>query len=159
MANKPELTAILDGCYQIHFGNVSEIVRPKDRERQLAGIDVIIKFNDCRTPIYIDEKIRRKDYGDFLLEEYSDFDNRTPGWLLSQKKTHYIAFVWPDMQKLILFPYETLRKAFLSNKDRWLSGLNLQRVFAKNKGYTTSNIAVPKQELFDAFWRSSWIVW
>lgn len=156
MANEPTITTVLDECYGWYFTNVSNIQRPKDKERQEAGIDVIINFSDGKTPIFLDEKIRRYDYGDILLEEYSDWDRKIPGWLMADsKRTHFIAFVWLDSRKILLIPYGPLRYAFFKNRAKWEQ--NHLRIFAENKDYYTSSFKVPKQELFDAFWRSSWI--
>jgi len=157
LASNPELTAVLDNCYRRHFGNIRSISRPQDKERQIAGIDVILNFNDHREPIFIDEKIRREDYGDILLEEYSNYEKKTKGWLEENLRTHFISYIWINEQKMLILPYQSLRLAYLSNKARW-TGM-FQRRFAQNNGYKTSNIPIATQELFDGIWRASWELW
>lgn len=136
----------VNNAYYRAFPHLSEIKEVKDIETQKKGIDKILVFeagNEC----FVDEKKRREDYGDILLEEYSDFDNKKPGWLGREKYTDYISYVILPTKKMYLFPFLILQKAWLDNYYEWLSVYG--RRFAQNKTYRTSNIPIPTNVLLD----------
>lgn len=60
------------------FPDLKEIVPEERLEYQLKGIDKRLIFENSREML-VDEKKRRKDYGDILLEEYSNFENKKIG--------------------------------------------------------------------------------
>lgn len=153
-ANNPDLVLVLNEYYKASFKNLIRVVRTTDKQEQYDGIDVKLFFSDCKDPTFIDEKIRRKDYGDILLEEYSNWQDKTPGWLEKRKRTHFLNFVWVFDNKCLLLPYQLVRQAYLTHKTKWLE--QFKRKFADNGSYQTSNIPVPIRELYDAIWRVSW---
>ena len=68
---------------------------------------------------FVDEKKRKIDYGDILLEEWSvfhaegDWRNRI-GWALDAKKRcDFIAYAVPTACKCYLLPFELLRLTFV----------------------------------------------
>lgn len=60
----------LEAFYRSQFPGVKRVIKVKDRTLQRQGIDTMIELESERQ-IYFDEKIRKKNYGDFLAEEYS----------------------------------------------------------------------------------------
>ena len=125
-----------------------------DSDQQRHGIDRIVILPNGRE-ITIDEKIREKDFGDILLEEWSvaDFDwvqrkiirGRKVGWSLDpNKQCDYIAYAVLPSGVCYLFPFELLRLSFQYNLENWK---NLQGsrypIAVANNGYTTINVAVP----------------
>lgn len=128
----------------------ADYMKVEDIGLQRRGIDRIISypgFGDKQ--IFVDEKIRRVDYGDIAIEEYSDFGRRKPGWIQPSKHTDYIAYGIEPARKVYLLPFETLRRAFINNYSTWKH----RRRFTKaelNNGYRTSFITVSPSELFEA---------
>lgn len=128
------------------FPDLKEIVPEERLEYQLKGIDKRLIFENSREML-VDEKKRRKDYGDILLEEYSNFENKKIGWLGRDKQTDYIAYVIYDSKKMYLLPFKLLQLAWLKNYPDWLDKYG--RKFANNGNYKTSNIPIPTNELLN----------
>lgn len=137
----------LDKFYFKVFPNLEKIENVEDLGLQKKGIDKILHFKNEKK-ILIDEKKRRKDYGDILLEEYSDYDNKKVGWLGRTKHTDYIVYVIMESMTIYLLPFLLLQKAWISNYKNWSE--KYERKFAQNNGYRTSNIPVPAEELLTA---------
>jgi len=137
----------LNDLYHRAFPHLREIIAVKDLKLQIAGIDKILLM-DCGKKVLVDEKIRRSDYGDILLEEYSDFDRKKVGWIGRTKFTDYIVYYVVPTKKVYLLPFLILQKAWLANYQDWLKLFG--RKFAQNKNYKTSNIPVPVEELLAA---------
>lgn len=138
---------LFEKFYHNIFPHLIKIEIVKDLHLQKRGIDKILHFADGKQ-LLIDEKKRRKDYGDILLEEYSNYEKKTPGWLHRNKHTDYIVYAIMPSNKVYLLPFELLWLAFKNNYTNWLKQYG--RRFAKNNGYTTSNIPVPVDILLDA---------
>jgi len=118
----------------------------RDSEWQRHGVDrEIVMPNGKR--FYIDEKKRKKDYGDVLLEEWSvfhgDCDTRNKiGWTLdNHKRCDFIAYAVPCARKCYLLPFELLRLTFLCNRSSWLRDYGA--IDVENEGYITRNVAIP----------------
>mgnify|MGYP001063866134 CR=1 FL=1 len=128
------------------FPHLEKILVVNNLKLQKRGIDKIFIMTGGKR-IMVDEKKRRKNYDDILLEEYSDFERKIVGWLDRKKYTDYISYIiWPK-RKLYLLPFLLLQKAWLANYHQWL--LTYGRKFAKNKNYTTSNIPIPTKVLLN----------
>ena len=72
---------MFDNFYYRIFPNIAEIKFCEDMETQRKGIDKIIIFKNGNS-FTIDEKKRRVDYGDILLELWSVYEKRKRGWLI-----------------------------------------------------------------------------
>lgn len=123
-------------------------------ELQTAGIDKILRFKrgSLRQSITIDEKIRYSFYNDILLEEYSNYERRTPGWLIKNNTLcDYISYIFKDQEIVYLFEYKKLKESWDRNYEYWLEKRG--RKFGKTQDrfgnvlYRTSNIPVPLAEL------------
>ena len=137
----------VDNVYFKAFPHLEKITPVTDLVTQKRGIDKVLTFSNGQT-IYIDEKRRRKDYGDILLEEYSDFEKKKIGWLGREKYTDYIAYIIFPRKKVYLFPFLILQKTYRDNYFDWL--LKYGRKLAPNKYYLTSTLPIPTEILLGA---------
>lgn len=120
---------------------------------QRRGIDRIIYLPNGRY-FTVDEKKRRKDYDDILLEVWSvwrangDKDNK-PGWTFDRNKTcDFIAYAIVPAQKCYLLPFDTLRRTARACFAKWKKRRRAWPIDTrKNVGYITRNIAVPWKQL------------
>jgi hypothetical protein len=110
---------------------------------QQSGVDRIIVLKSGKI-IRVDEKVRREDYGDILLEFLSSEERKTPGWIEKPLNCDFIAYAVEPTKKCYLLPFETLRRAWARNRIKWLQGRIIR---AKNEGYTTCSVAVPVKTL------------
>ncbi len=131
----------LNEKYFKFFKGISHIGRIKNIEEQKKGIDLYVYFHD-NTQLSIDEKIRRKDYGDFLVEEFSNYDTKKSGWL-SHTKTQAITYYCSDTDYFIVLPFTLFALAFHTLKRKY----EHTRKFAKNSSYRTSFLTIPRQEM------------
>lgn len=136
----------IDNIYSKAFPHLERIEIVTDLETQKKGIDKYLVFDNGKK-ISVDEKRRRHDYGDILLEEYSNFERKTIGWLGRSKHTDYIAYILMDSKKIYLLPFLILQKCWIDNYFEWLNKYG--RKFANNKIYNTSNIAIPTNVLLN----------
>lgn len=136
---------LFDSFYKRIFPNITKIEFCSDLETQKKGIDKIIYFKNGNK-FTLDEKKRRRWYGDILLEIWSDNKIRKPGWLL-KSTCDYIVYAVMPTRKIYLLPNILLKKAYITNKDKWLS---YKPIFAHNPKYITESRAVPVNELLTA---------
>jgi len=136
---------MFDSLYRKVFPRVKDIHFADDIKTQKKGIDKIITFENGNF-VTIDEKKRRKDYGDILLEIWSvDYD--VPGWLYTSH-CDYIAYAIMPTLKVYLLPTLLLQAAWKTNCKQWLSEHGT--IKAKNKDYITTSIGIPVQVLLKA---------
>lgn len=152
---------IINDFYRKFFPNMKEVKATSNFNltAQKSGIDKIITLNNGKE-IKIEEKKRRTDYGDILLEEWSVFRNgkgEKKGWTGDPKKvSDYIIYI--ILPKIYIFPYDMLQLAWRTNYKLWLNKAKNEEdgfryVEAPNPGYITTNIAVPTNILFEAIQR------
>ena len=114
-------------------------------EMQKVGIDVQILRQNTGYSIYIDEKINYTDFDTLVLEEYSKWEDKIPGWLEKDNVSDFISYAIVSKKLIYFLPYPILRIAYFKNKDEWLK--QYKRKFAPNFNYQTSFIPVPWEEL------------
>lgn len=114
---------------------------------QSAGIDRLLILASGKT-IKVDEKVRLKDWGDVLLEYWSDQERKRPGWVAKDLDCDYIAYAYVETQRCLLLPFPTLRVAW--NRYRADLVATYKRTEARNNGYVTVGVAVPQDVLFNA---------
>ena len=123
---------------------------------QRGGIDRVLTLG-CGKTLTVDEKVRAKDYGDILLEVFSDHGRRTPGWVAKDLACDFIAYAIIPTQTCYLLPFQTLRATWrLHHKEWWRK---YRKPPAPNNGYDTVFVAVPAQELLDAMAESMRVSW
>jgi len=116
-------------------------------QTQQLGIDRTVILSSGKA-IYIDEKVRRKDYGDILIEYISNDKKGTKGWAEKPLFCDYIAYAILPTRMCYLLPVPQLQKAWIGNKKEWLSLFGTKS--ADNKYYNTLNCPVPVNTLFKA---------
>jgi hypothetical protein len=143
--------------YKMAFPHALRFVECTTAQRQKEGVDYYALFADS-APLFIEEKIRWEKYPDLLIEEYANWDKKTPGWGLDKnKKTHYLAYIIIPSKEIFIIDFPALQQFFIDNYN--LLTHKYERVMGKtydNFGhllYQTSNIPVPWQE-FDKLWKA-----
>lgn len=135
--------------YRATFLQVERIELCEDMERQHKGIDKVIYFENGNS-ITIDEKKRRKDYGDILLELWKNKARKRLGWLF-YSYCDYIVYAIPSANKIYLLPTALLQAAWKRNGKQWLRSYELKE--AQNNGYITVNIPIPTDILLNCIQR------
>ena len=138
---------IFNEVYYKKFPHLKRIETITDIARQRKGIDKILHLH-CGKKILIDEKKRRKDYGDILIEEYSDLDKKKVGWISREKYTDYIVYFVMPSKKVYFLPFILMQLAWIENYEIWKNKYG--RKIADNKTYKTSNIPVPLKVLTES---------
>lgn len=123
---------------------VNHMVINSDSQAQRLGIDRVVTLASGST-LYIDEKKRRKSWGDILLEYVSVDTTGAPGWIEKQLQIDYLAYAFMDARRVYLFPWQMLRRAWIHYKDEWLDEHRI--IKAQNPGYCTYSVAVPIKQL------------
>lgn len=136
---------LFDSFYYRVFPGLESIRFADDIETQKKGIDKILHFKSGYT-VTVDEKKRRKDYGDILLELWSVWERRKRGWLYTCKCDYIVYAIMPS-RKVYLLPTLLLKKAWLKNQIKW--GKEYKEITAYNEGYVTKNIAIPTEVLLE----------
>lgn len=133
--------------YYTLFPELKRIEIVTDIELQKKGIDKVLIMKSGKK-ILIDEKKRRKDYGDILLEEYSNEAIHQVGWLGRGHYTDYIVYIIMGTGKVYLLPFLILQRAWRRNYAIWKKLYYTAR--AKNEDYVTTSICIPVNILFEA---------
>ena len=144
-------------------GYLSAVSVRQDGWAQRGGIDRVVTLSSGKT-VTVDEKVRGKSYGDFALEQWSDFGRRKPGWMQKDLACDYVAYAFVPDELCYLLPFLSLRRAWLDNGKDWLAwakeGTGGYRfVDAGNKGYVTRSVAVPIPDLLAAVARAQIVDW
>lgn len=132
---------------------------PNDNAAQRLGIDRVVLLNSGQV-LRVDEKKRRQDYGDFCLEYESNSKTKVPGWIEKDLAIDYLAYAFMPSRRVYFFPWHLLQRAWNENKAEWkqfacFGSFGFRFVEAKNNGYVTSSVAVPKNRLYAAMNRAS----
>jgi len=114
---------------------------------QQLGIDRTVILSSGKA-IYIDEKVRRKNYGDILLEYISNDKTGLKGWAEKPLFCDYIAYAILENGMCYLLPVPQLQKVWLENKEKWLALYETKS--APNNYYNTLNCPIPIKVLFQA---------
>ena len=118
-----------------------------DGQLQRLGIDRTIILSSGKA-VYVDEKVRRKDYGDILLEYLSNDTKGSPGWVEKPLFCDYIAYAILPTRMCFLFPVPQLQAAWIKNKSEWMKDYHVKQ--ADNNGYKTWSCPVPIPVVFKA---------
>lgn len=161
-------------------GFVAAHIPTGDGWHQRAGRDRIIVLDDSST-ITVDEKGRREEWPDILIEVLHDRDRKVPGWGHPEKRLScdYIGYAFVPTQTCHLIPYRELRRIMargpgrewwreaVRNKNaRVKAGQGVVLVDARNPRderkplrYFTRSIAVPPKRLLAAVAESLTFTW
>lgn len=141
--------------YKVAFPNLESAVPVRqDGWAQRAGIDRVITLA-CGRVVTVDEKVRENDYGDILLEMWSDKERRIKGWVAKPLACDFIAYGVVPSATCYLLPTLQLQTAWRQNARGWVAKADanergFRRVLAKNSTYTTESLAVQTQVVLDA---------
>jgi hypothetical protein len=118
-----------------------------DGELQRLGIDRTIVLSTGKA-IYLDEKIRRKNYPDIFLEYISNHKKKSPGWIEKPLFCDFIAYLFVTAERCYLFPAIQMQIAWIRNKEKWLQQYGIKE--AKNEHYITLGCPIPINVLYSA---------
>lgn len=142
-----------DAIYKQAFPNlVAHVPCPGDTKSQRMGIDRVLMLSNGKA-LYIDEKKRAKTWGDVLLEFISVDATGAPGWIEKDLSIDYLAYAFMDNQRVYLYPWQMLRRAWLHLGAEWKKTHKI--ITAQNDGYKTHCVAVPIPTLNAAVQRAS----
>lgn len=132
----------------------------KDGWAQRGGIDRVLTLNSSKI-LTVDEKVRKKDWPDILLEYWSDIDRQTRGWAAKDLGCDYIAYAFVPSATCYLLPFQELRRVWRKNRKIWVA--EYKRIEAKNeengRKWTTVSVAVPTPVLLDAIRDAMVVCW
>jgi len=132
---------IIREIYAKYFPNMSSMTAVKrDTYGQMIGIDRILVLNNSKT-VKVEEKLRYADYGDILLELWSDVEKKKPGWAVKDLECDYIAYIILPSKTGYVWPYLAFKRAMEKDLKLWMTFGDLRET--KNKGYYTQNLSVP----------------
>ena len=146
--------------YSIAFSGVSGVSKIiKGIPAQKAGIDRVVTLNTGAS-YTIDEKTRYCDYGDILLERWSNKDKKVAGWVQKDLLADFILYCVHPSGKAVLLPVPQLRKAWRRYGREWIekaeSGENngFKIVTADNRegrsSWVSESVCVPEEVLLKA---------
>ena len=141
---------LCDATWRAFFGNRLRHVERNhgDNPHQRLGTDVVAVLSGG-VVVRLEEKVRPlKDYGDVLLELYSNKERGTPGWARKDLFCDYLAFVYVPTKRAVVFPWQSLRRALAINGNDWhrkakAGEYGFRLIDAQNRGYTTQSLCVP----------------
>lgn len=139
-------------AYEYFFpGSVAVIRHSGDGDHQRAGIDTSVVMPNSKI-FTVDEKLRRADYGDILLEEFSDRRRGVPGWICKALLADFVLYATP--RRAFLLPVLQLQSAWATHGETWKA--TRSAVVARNRDPSTGRTwesvswAVKPVELFPA---------
>ena len=143
---------VWEAIYRKAFPDFSAMVdHRKNGDWQKLGIDRSVIFHSSKR-ILIDEKVRRKDYGDILLEYMSIKESNIPGWVCKPLLADYIAYCIIPTRVVYLLPVTQLQAAWQNYGETWKASYGKCKTSSERKGkrWTTQFCPVPVDVLFSA---------
>jgi hypothetical protein len=142
---------------------------PGPSRAQENGVDRLIFLGRDKV-VRVDEKTRRKDWDDILLELLSCEERKTPGWLTRPLTADFIAYAFEPSRRCYLLPVLQLQRAWRLNGAFWSDlatrahdGFSFRRGSTGSNGggvlYHALNIVVPTDALLDAIRGALLIRW
>lgn len=133
---------------------VNHMLCSGNTQGQRMGVDRIVYLSNNLT-IAIDEKKRRKNYGDIALEFLSVDTTGAPGWIEKDLAIDYLAYAFMPNNQCYLLPWQILRRAWIERGEKWKQwGHERKHGFsiatAQNRGYKTHSVCVPIASLMAA---------
>lgn len=125
---------------------IEELDYRKNKQEQQEGKDKRIHLKNGKV-ILVEEKCRRKDYGDIFLETVSNTKTNKPGWIETCQSEYLMYFIEPK-RKVYLLPVELLKLAYRHNIQEWSKQYKIYAV--PNKGYYSKGIGIPPEVLYAA---------
>ena len=147
--------AFWDDVYEQAFPGAVVIDHRQSGDHQLAGIDRSLTLPSSKQ-ITIDEKVRRTKYGDILLEYFSDYTRRAPGWVCKPLLADYIAYAILPLGRCYFLPVQQLQQAWKTRGFAWMEKFGERRSEnrSNDRVWTTVSVPVPVDEVFQAMGQS-----
>lgn len=146
-ANDEKLTPFWEAIYYEFFPDVLSISGTiESMDLQKMGVDRVVHLENGKR-FLIDEKIRKSDWPDILLEYKSAAEYNTPGWIEKPLSIDYLAYAFCPSQTCYLFDWVSLKRVWRYYGEKWKK--EYPTILAKNEGYTTLSVAVPISVLCD----------
>jgi hypothetical protein len=134
--------------YRRAFPNlVAAVAVKQDGWAQRGGIDRLLTLA-CGRTYTVDEKIRTRDWPDILLEQWSDEERRTPGWIQKPLACDFIAYAFAPSGTCYMLPVAPLQRAWRQRGRAWVGQYGHRR--AHNAGYVSVSVPVPIEVLMQA---------
>lgn len=145
--------SVFEDFYKKRFPALVKIIRvPQGSSLDKEGIDVVLILK-AGIPIFVQEKARRQNWGDLLIEFYHE-DNKsgrkTIGWIQKIKADYMLYF--PPAGHFYFFPVRELKEWLANNLDSLPPAKGaLNKVEGNYTTYSThiSYDKVPKLEVYD----------
>jgi hypothetical protein len=146
-----------EDVYRSAFPGVRSMVSVRDDGwAQRGGIDRLITLS-CGRIIPVDEKIRKEDWPDILLERWSDEARRIAGWVQKPLACEFIAYALVPSHRCYLLPTLTLQRAWRLYGRAWCE--QYKPIRAQNNGYVTLSVAIPTDILLSCVSDAMCIKW
>jgi len=126
-------------------GMIKMVSYRQNGEHQAAGIDRGVYLWNAKE-ILVDEKVRRKDYGDIALEFLSNDKTGALGWVCKPLRADYIAYAILDVGRCFLLPVIQLQTSWEKFGASWRERFGIRH--AANPGYRTHFCPVPVNEVY-----------
>ena len=138
---------------QFFPGHAAVIRHSEDGDHQRLGVDTSVIMPSSKA-FTVDEKIRRANFRDIALEEWSDFDRGIPGWIQKRLLCDHILYTILPAGRAYLLPVLQTQEAWRRHGDEWkatrepITALNRDR----KTGRTWESISwgILPEELFPA---------
>ena len=148
LSHEAEDLPVWNEVYKKAFPDLLKVVSYRaDGFWQREGVDKGIILPTTKQ-LFIDEKIRFKDYGDILLEYISSDKYKTKGWVNKPLRADYIAYLIAPSGVCHLLPVIQLQSAWIKYGNEWIR--MYKKIIAKNNGYNTVSVGVPIPVLWKA---------
>lgn len=112
-----------------------KIRRPSLKYEMEKGIDKIITFN-TGCVLTVEEKKRRKDYGDMLIEDIKNNNTKNKGWIYTTQSDRIVYWITESKTIKILFT-KKLQEYYFKHKNEF------KTLTARNTTYNTINKFIP----------------
>ena len=146
-----------------------------DGWHQRAGRDRAVILTNGRA-VYVDEKSRARDYGDFLLEVWSQYPKEgaapfppvqhrsKPGWAVEPKDCDWVAYAIVPRRTCYLLPFLGIRAAWVKHGAKWVQNATGRREsfawrLAENRDYQTVSISMPLAVIRDCINDAMTLTW
>lgn len=146
-------------CYRAAFPGFESMEYINDNLKfQKAGIDrrIVTRNGGVARFICVDEKVRFKDWPDFLLETYSSVEHNRPGWIRKPLACDYIAYAFVPSKRCYMLPVPALQAAYKRNESAWSA---YGYIDVENETWHTRNVPVPIEEVMLAVTLSFLVRW
>lgn len=126
---------ILNAYYKLKGFKYIQVIT--DLETQKKGIDKILYYGRNQS-ITIDEKKRRTNYDDLLVETMKNVESNKKGWLYYTQADYIVYWIEP-LKKFYIIKFDKLQKIIFDND--WVNTKPKKTTYV-NRIYTTDNISL-----------------